>query len=171
MEENNKKPILCLLGHGRHGKDSMAEILRDEFDMTFESSSYTAAEIFIFDELKDQFGYETIQECYEDRHNHRKLWHDMIKEYNKDDKARLAKEIVNRTGCYVGMRDTEEIEESMRQGIFDLIVWVDASERLPKESPESFNIDESVADVIITNNGRYKEFYDKVIRFGKVIFG
>lgn len=67
------------------------------------------------------------------------------------------------------MRDRNEIEECLKQGIFDLVVWVDASERLPKEDSSSFNIDESCADVIIPNNGDYESFRKRVIRFGKNI--
>lgn len=161
---------LMILGSARHGKDSMAEILRDEYGMTFESSSQSASDIFLYDLLKEKYGYETSEECFEDRHNHRQEWHEAIKEYNKDDKAKLAKGIVERTGCYVGMRDREEIKECVKQKLFDLIVWVDASDRLPEEPATSFNIDKSCADVIIENNGTYEEFYEKVLRFGDIVF-
>jgi hypothetical protein len=67
------------------------------------------------------------------------------------------------------MRDRGEISECINQGLFDLIVWVDASDRLPLEDPSSFNIDKSCADVIIDNNGSYEEFVQKVIRFGKIL--
>ena len=167
----NKKDIkLLILGSMRWGKDSMAEILRDEYGMPFESSSQAASDIFLYDLLKEKYGYETSEECFEDRHNHRQEWYEAIKEYNKDDKARLAKGIVERTGCYVGMRDREEIKECIKQGLFDLIVWVDASNRLPEEPATSFNIDKSCADVIIENNGTYEEFYEKVLRFGNTIY-
>jgi hypothetical protein len=161
---------ICVLGHARHGKDSLAEILRDEFGMTFESSSQSAADIFLYDLLKDKYGYENPTQCYEDRMNHRQEWYESICEYNKDDKARLAKGILERTGCYVGMRDREEIRECIKQGLFDLIVWVDASDRLPEEPATSFNIDRSCADIIIENNGTYEEFYEKVLRFGNIIY-
>lgn len=161
---------LMILGSARHGKDTMAEILRDEYGMTFESSSQSASDIFLYDLLKEKYGYETSEECFEDRHNHRQEWYEAIKEYNKDDKAKLAKGIVERTGCYVGMRDREEIKECVKQKLFDLIVWVDASDRLPEEPATSFNIDKSCADVIIENNGTYEEFYEKVLRFGDIVF-
>ena len=109
---SNRKDIrLLIIGHGRMGKDTMAEILRDEFGMTFESSSQAASDIFLYDLMKEKYGYETSEECFEDRHNHRQEWYEAIKEYNKDDKVKLAKGIVERTGCYVGMRDREEIKE------------------------------------------------------------
>ena len=161
---------LCIIGSMRMGKDSMAEILRDEFGMTFESSSQSAADIFLYDLLKEKYGYETSEECFEDRHNHRQEWYEAICEYNKDDKARLAKGILERTGCYVGMRDRDEIKEFIKQELFDLIVWVDASDRLPEEPATSFNIDKGCADIIIENNGTYEEFYEKILRFGNTIY-
>lgn len=160
---------LLIIGHGRHGKDSFAEILRDEFGLQFQSSSQAAADIFIYDMLKQKYGYETPEDCYEDRSNHRAEWYDLICEYNKNDKAKLAKDILKRTDCYVGMRDREEIRECINQGLFDLIIWVDASERLPLEASDSFNIDKSCADVIIDNNGTKEDFYEKVMRLGKIL--
>jgi len=66
--------------------------------------------------------------------------------------------------------DREEISECMRQGLFDLIIWVDATGRLPEEPASSFNIDKSCADVILENNGTFEEFKEKVLRLGSIIF-
>ena len=125
---NETKPKLLIIGNMRHGKDTLAELLNEEFGYTFESSSQSAANIFLYDELKDKYGYKTPEECFEDRVNHRQEWYEAICEYNKDDKARLAKGILERSDCYVGMRDRDEIEECLKQGIFDLVIWVDASD-------------------------------------------
>ena len=102
------------------------------------------------------------------RFNHRDEWYNLICDYNIDDKARLAKDIIKKADCYVGMRDRGEIEECMKQGLFDLIVWVDASERLPLEPADSFNIDKSCADIIIDNNGTEEQFRVRVKRLGKI---
>lgn len=165
---NNIK--ILVLGNMRHGKDSFAEILNEEFGIRFQSSSQASADIFLYDALKDKYGYKTPEECFEDRVNHRPEWKQMICDYNKDDRAKLAKAILKDSDCYVGMRDKEEIDECMRQGLFDLIIWVDASERLPLEPASSFNIDKTCADIIIENNGTFEEFKDKVLRFGKILY-
>ena len=162
-------PKLLLVGNARHGKDSFAEILNQEFDYTFESSSQAAANIFLYDLLKDKYGYLTPEECFEDRMNHRQEWYEAICEYNKEDKARLAKGILERSDCYVGMRDRGEIEVCIKQGLFDLVIWVDASERLPLEDVSSFNIDKSCADIIIDNNGTEAQFRERVKRLGKIL--
>lgn len=161
-------PTLLIVGSARHGKDTLAEILRDEFGLTFVSSSQAAADIFLYEKLKLLYGYKTSEECFEDRVNHRQEWYEAICEYNKDDRARLAKGILELADCYVGMRDREEIQECMKQGLFDLIIWVDASERLPMESENSFNIDKNCADIIIENNTDFQSFREKILRLGKI---
>jgi dephospho-CoA kinase len=168
--KNTKSPKLLVVGAARHGKDTFAEILSQEFGMTFESSSQAASDIFIYESLKGKYKYKTPEECFEDRMNHRQEWYELICEYNKYDKARLAKGILERTDCYVGMRDSSEIEECLRQNLFDIVIWVDALKRLPMEDPSSFNIDKSCADIIVENNGTLKSFYDKTIRVGNLIF-
>lgn len=158
-----------VIGHARHGKDTFAEILQEEFGLKFESSSQSAADIFIYDELKDKYGYKTPEECFEDRVNHRAEWKTMICDYNSPDKARLAKAILERSDCYVGMRDYEEIAECLRQDLFEIIIWVDASGRLELEDASSFNIDKSVAHVMIDNNGTLEQFRERVLRMGKLL--
>lgn len=163
------RPNLLIIGHARHGKDTLAEVWREHFDLQFQSSSYACAEIFIFDALKDKHGYATLEECFEDRVNHRAEWFDLISGYNRDDKARLGKAIVAKTGCYVGMRSDDEIQECISIGLFNLIVWVDARERLPLESPDSFNISIDCADMVIQNNGTELEFMAKAYKVGRYL--
>ncbi len=163
----NKK--LLILGHARHGKDTFAEILNKHYGFKFKSSSVAASEIFLYDTLKEKYGYTSSDECFEDRVNHRGEWHNLICDYNKDDRAKLAKEILKQADCYVGMRSGEEIKECMAQGLFDLIIWVDASERLPLESSDSFDIDIKMADFIVQNNGTPAEFEEKIIRIWETI--
>lgn len=169
MDDKKQFPKLLIISHARFGKDTLAEILRDNFGLKFISSSQAAADIFIYDELKSKYGYKTAEECFNDRVNHRAEWYNMICEYNKNDKARLAKDILKLADSYVGMRDREEIKECLKQKLFDLVIWVDASKRLPPENPDSFNIDISCADIIIENNGTLSEFKERVIKIGKIL--
>lgn len=165
--ENNIR--LCIVGSARWGKDSLAEILYQKFGLKYISSSQACADIFIYDNLKEKYGYKTSEECFNDRVNHRKEWYELICDYNKEDKARLAKEILKYNNAYVGMRDSAEIKECLKQGLFDLVIWVDASKRLPKEDSSSFNITEADADIIIENNGTYEEFVEKALRLGSFL--
>jgi len=167
MKSNEIK--LLLVGHCRHGKDSLADILHKNFELKFISSSQACADIFIYDKLKEKYGYKTPEECFKDRVNHRPEWYQMICDYNKDDKAKLAKEILKYNNTYVGMRDSAEIKECLKQELFDLVIWVDASERVQNEDASSFNITKADADIIIENNGTFEEFKEKAIRLGNFL--
>ena len=160
---------LLIIGSARNGKDTFAELLEKHYGLNFKSSSLEAANIFIYDELKDKYGYNTPEECFEDRVNHRAEWYNMICDYNKNDRARLAKGILKNSNAYVGMRDRDEINECIKQELFDLIIWVDSSKRLPPESPDSFNIDISCADIIVDNNGTLNDLEEKAKRIGKIL--
>lgn len=160
---------LLLVGNMRHGKDTVAELLKEYYGISFVSSSQACADIFIYDTLKDKYGYKTPEECFQDRVNHRDEWYQLICDYNKDDKAKLAKEILKYNNTYVGMRDWREIQECLKQELFDLVIWVDASERLPQEDSSSFNITKADADIIIENNGTLEELKEKIKRIGKLL--
>lgn len=154
---------LLIIGHARHGKDTVAEFLKELSGMNFESSSVAASRIFLFDALKEKYGYETPEQCFEDRVNHRKEWHDLIVEFNKDDKARLAKEIMKTSSMYVGMRSNVECEECLRQGLFDVVIGV-FNPNKPLEPQESFDIDMwEKADYVIWNDGSLEDLKKEVI--------
>src|SRR5690606_3625161 len=114
-------------GYKRHGKDTACEYLRDRYGISFASSSETACNLFLFDQIKDQFGYKTKEECFEDRHNHRELWFNAIRDYNIPDMARLGRQIFAQNDVYCGIRNDEEFYALKERGLFDLAVWVDAS--------------------------------------------
>ena len=158
---------ILILGNARHGKDTLAELLADRFGMTYKSSSEMAMEIFLFDMLKEKHGYETMQECFEDRVNHRQTWYLSICDYNKDDRARLAKDILEGHDCYVGMRDLDEFKTSKE--LFDVIIWVDASKRLGT-SENTNKIPVSEADMVITNDGTFEDFKEKARLLGNMLF-
>ena len=162
---------ILILGNGRHGKDTLGELFNKYFGLTFMSSSQASADFFLYNQLKDKYGYTTSEECFEDRVNHREEWYQAICDYNKNNRARLAQDILSRSDCYVGMRDKEEFKECVKQKLFDIIIWVDASKRLPLEPGTSFNINMSDADIIVENNGTFEEFVEKSKRIGKALFG
>lgn len=160
---------ILIIGHARHGKDTFAELLNEYHGTTFLSSSIAASEIFLYDKLKDKYGYSSPEECFKDRVNHRDEWYQEICDYNLYDKARLAKDILNRVDCYVGMRDNLEFQSCKEQGIFDLVIWVDASDRLPLEPETSFNIRKAEADIIVDNNSTLDNLKMKAKRIGRIL--
>jgi hypothetical protein len=145
-------PKLLVIGHGRHGKDTVCELLRDRYQFVFRSSSDFCAERFIYLALRDKYGYNSYAQCYEDRHNHRTEWFDMIHDYCKDDYARLGREIFRENHIYCGLRNKAEFHAMRNTGVFDYCIWVDRSDHLPLEDRSSMNLDIWMADYVIDNN-------------------
>lgn len=170
MLSRTQKPGILIIGHGRHGKDELAETWAKYFDFTFSSSSRAAAELFLFDKLKSEYGYTTFEECYADRRNRRVEWADAITEFNTPDRTRLARHILTSNDAYVGMRKREELLACKESGLFDLIIWVDASERVPPESSGSMDVSQHDADIIIDNNGSLADFRKRAMRLGRYLF-
>lgn len=161
---------LLIIGHKEHGKTTIAEIISKLYNLKFTDSSMQAAKIFIFNELKDKYNYKSFNECFEDRRNRRAEWYTLITNYNKYDRAKLAKSILEENDIYVGMRDKDEINECINQNLFDLVIGV-YNPDLPKESPESFNIDIfRDSDILIINNQSLEIIEKKIERIFNLFF-
>jgi hypothetical protein len=153
---------LMIIGHARHGKDTVCEILRDQYGLTFRSSSEAAAERVIYPILRDSYGYSTIEECLNDRANHRATWYQLIREYNTPDPTRLAREIYADNDIYCGLRHAEEFEAIKAAGLFDFCIWVDGSERHSQEPASSFSVSRQQADYLLDNNDTQNELRENI---------
>ena len=147
------KKKLLVIGHGRHGKDTVCEMLRDYYGYSFESSSQFCSKLFIYDNLKEKYGYETEEQCYADRHNHRAEWYDAICDYNVPDAATLGREMFATYDIYCGLRNKREFFAMKNTGVFDYCIWVDRSMYLPPEAASSMSLEQWMADYTIDNNG------------------
>ena len=144
---------LLVIGHGRHGKDTVCEMLADNYGYSFESSSRFCSKLFIFNDLKDKYGYADEEQCYADRHNHRAEWYDAICDYNVPDPSRLGREIFKAHDIYCGLRNKKEFHAMKNSGVFDYAIWVDRSDHLPPENKNSMSLEQWMADFTIDNNG------------------
>lgn len=164
----NKK--LMIMGHGDHGKDTVAEMLRPH-GYEFMGSSWCIAQLIypVMLAADDKPDYASVEDCYNDRANHRKYWYEWIKWYNTPHPARLAKQIYETSDVYVGVRSEREFIMAQKLQLFDLAIWVDASERVPPELKESCTVEAHMADIIIQNNGTEEELRDKVNRLGRAL--
>ena len=162
---------ILLLGHMQHGKSLMGKMLFEEYGITNKDSSIACAEIFLYDFLKEKYNYRSFKECYEDRKKHRDEWYKLICEYNSPDKAKLAKEILKRASMYVGMRSNDELQECLKQNLFDLILGI-YRPKFPNEPITSFNINIwKECDLIIPNDGTILDLKNKLKKLNRLFNG
>jgi len=158
-------PKIMICGHAQHGKDTLADALRD-IGYKVKGSSVAAAEIFLRKALEENHGlkYASLQHCYDDRVNHRSLWYDLICEYNQDEPDRLMKMIYRNNDIYVGIRNDDEFWAGRRNKRFDVAVWVDASSRgIPPEGADSNKVTPDMCDVIVSNNSYEGAIKERII--------
>ena len=147
-----------ILGHARHGKDTVAEILRDNLGLKFVSSSHAAGIKIMLPYFRSiGIEYPDFETCYADRVNHRQEWYEQIKAYNTPDRARLAREIYSEADIYVGIRNPAEFEAIKAEGLFNYALWVDRSKHEQPESLASSQMTEAHADYTIDNNGTLEQ--------------
>ena len=185
------KPKFLILGHARHGKDTVAEILRDEYGFTFTSSSLFCAEKVIWDAIHNQQAaidrhiaasrpgmsagqlieelgmmagreYPSYAECFADRGNFRAAWFSLIAAYLHPEMERLGREIFAENDVYVGIRNKRELNAVLNAGLADVTIWVDASERVDQESMASCTVEPWMAMFTIDNNGSAEDLHRNV---------
>ena len=168
MTDTAKK--ILLIGHGRHGKDTVAEILRDYHGMSFRSSSNWAAEHVIYPAIMETAGSMVTSGrdwrwFYEHRHEDkypfcgRQFWFDTMLKYNKrEGGSAIARGVLAEVDCYVGMRSRYEFDAAVDEGLFDLVIWVDRSEHCPPERG-SMELTPEDAHIIIDNNGTLRDLW------------
>lgn len=168
---------LLIIGQGRHGKDTVAEILRDYWGWSFRSSSHWAAEHVILP--KAQQVHPSVdwdwKWLYDNRHDAsqffcgRQYWYDQILAYNKEHGGdAVCKGVLKEADIYVGMRSLYEFNASTDH--FDHIIWVEATERLGKTEDEStMELYPTDADIIIDNNGSMVDLWYEIEDVNKLL--
>jgi hypothetical protein len=163
------KKKICIIGHARHGKDTLAEIINRRYGYKSESSSQAASRLFLYDALKGKYGYITPEECFEDRVNHRAEWFDMICEYNRNYPGQLASDIMKTNDIYTGMRSNKELRACLNDGIFDLVIGIYDPYK-PLEMADSFDINLfTMSHIIIPNAGSLSELEHRVVLLKELI--
>lgn len=162
---------LFICGYGRHGKDTAANFLKARFGMNFVSSSMFMAERVVMPYLLEEhdMDYDSAEECFEDRHNHREKWHIAIADYNKEDLTRLSREIFEQYDIYVGIRSCAEFLASRE--LADLSIWI-KDPRKPDEGRESCSIIEQDCDFTVLNSGSIDYLHRKLNKiFSRAFLG
>lgn len=154
---------LLIVGHARHGKDTVCNLLRDMYGFSFVSSSYFVAECAVRPALERQgLHYDSLDQCYADRVNHRAAWFDAIVAYNLGDPARLGRELFAKHDIYCGLRNRNEFDALKAEKAFDFAVWVDRSRHQPPEATTSMTITQDMTDYTVDNNDNMDHLMEQV---------
>lgn len=170
-ERQAKLPKLIVVGHGRHGKDTACEYLRDKFGFRFGSSSEFCAEHVVMPWMHayTPLRYASWKDCFADRHNggNRAHWYDAITAFNTPDKSRLGRAILERNDIYNGLRNRAELWAMQATGLVDAVVWVDRTDHVEPEPRSSMTIEPWMADFHVDNNGSLDELERNLFRLAE----
>jgi len=157
------KPKFIITGMARHGKDETCRIFQQLGGFRFRSSSEIANELVVYSKLKDKYAYSSLEECFNDRINHRKDWFDLIVEFNQP-LHKLGSLIFEKNDIYCGLRNREELLAIRQHVNIAATIWIDASERVETlEDSSSITVTPEDCDLIIYNNGTIKELEASII--------
>ena len=159
------KPKLCIMGYAGSGKDTVCEYLKATRGFKYTTTSMLSAEHIIMPKLG--YKYESVEECFKDRVNHRAEWYDLITAYNAERGYTGLADLVLENGndIYCGMRNWKELVACENKNKFDQYVWVSAPNRVSPEDRSSCSIREEMTQWftrIIDNDGSKDALYDKL---------
>lgn len=126
--------------------------------IAYNGSTSEAAAALVFRKIGQEMGYETQEACFADRHSHRKLWAEIIWEYNKPYGITLYEDMLKASDILNGIRRTGELSALRDRKMIDWVVWID---RDVPEDP-SLEMGSEVADFIIPNNNTLERFYKRL---------
>lgn len=150
---------ILVMGYARHGKDTVCEILAQRGYRFTSTSLFCAERIMMpaFERINIAQPYDSVEDCFNDRHNHRAFWFDMISAFNRPDGTALGRAIFEEHDIYCGIRNAREFHALKNAGVFDVAIWVDRSDHLPPEYRSSCTVELWMADFVIDNNGTLEE--------------
>jgi len=156
---------IAICGHGRCGKDTAANWLNAHTTLCYQESTSQAAAQLCFDALARQYGYQSVQEAFDDRANHRVEWAEIIWAYNQPDGLTLYRGMLDAGDILDGIRRAPELLALRQNAMIDLVIWI---ERDVPNDP-SLEMTSDVADIIIPNNGTLDELYERLARIASAI--
>lgn len=155
---------LAVIGHGRSGKDSACTWLGSNTTLRYHESTSEAAAQICFEQLRQKYGYTTVEQAFLNRHKHRREWAEIIWRYNEPDGLRLYREMLKTNDILNGIRRAGELQALKESQMLDATIWLDRD--VPEDpSNETRPAD---ADLIISNRGTLEELYAKLTTLAKI---
>lgn len=155
-------PVLCFVGHGRAGKDTAGEYLRDRYGLRFVGSSSWAMRFYVAEKLGIPVG-----EAWDSRHERRLEWKKILDDFREaHGHAACIRCVLRENDVVVGLRDFKELVAGRAAGLLDLIVWIE-NPRVYADPTVQFT--QSDCDITVLNDASYEAFYARLDRLATAI--
>ena len=156
---------VLFVGHAQHGKDTAGETLAAATG--WKNAGTTS--LYLAEHVAKRLGIPAHEAYLQRRRSEadRMLWRQIGDEIRASDPALLVREALRHGSITGGCRGLPEIAAVARESLVDLIVWVDAGDRLPPDVTMEFGPE--WADVVVTNNGDEERFKQKIQRLGAAL--
>lgn len=139
---------IAICGPGQSGKDTVTNWITQYTDLKYKLSTSEMAAKHVYENvMKDR--YSSLEECWEDRRNHRAEWRQAILEYNGEGKLQLYKDYRGSHDIFNGIRCPIELKKMLDTKFISLAIWVDR--KVPPD--ESNTITPEDCDIVVPNNG------------------
>ena len=173
------KPRILVVGHARHGKDTVALYMQKMHDYRFVSPSWMYLMEVIWPAIRGvyqtsttfrnvrelaemEIQYENVSDALEYKGEHRKLWFDLISEWLSGDLLRAARIVYGDGHIHCGIRRVDEFT-AVCEEFNPYVVWVNSLERgVPPEPKESFQLTESMAHWVLDNSQGLPHLYKAI---------
>ena len=140
---------IMVVGHGRHGKDTVAEILATELKLRLQGSTSYAVIPLLSYALEGTTTIDDQELCYAGRHDNRKYWYDFCNMLRVIDPLMLIKLVLSRSDIIIGTRSKIEFTAALDYFKPFNVIWVQR-----RGFPDDPTMDYSRADVAVECNKR-----------------
>lgn len=160
--ENNRRLRIAISGHGRSGKDTAAELLARYSSLRYVAGTSKFAADVVFERWGKAF-YLDAEACWQDRHNHRMKWTEIMGEFNRNDPVAVYRRCLEHQDILTGVRWKDEQAAVRASGLVDLWIWIERD--VPRDPTQQYGAD--ACDIVILNNGSILDLGDKLIALAK----
>lgn len=155
-----------VIGHGRHGKDSVAEFLAKNSPLNYYAGTSVYAADRVYPWLCERYEwarkYPNATACWLHRHENREEWAAAIADINRDDPVQLYRDCLAHQELLTGIRWRREFEAINAAKLVDTWIWV---ERPGFPLDPTCELTRDDADSFIRNDGDLIDLEMKVIRW------
>src|SRR4051794_33247310 len=153
----NRRTRIMFVGPSGAGKDTACRYLAEVTTLRFAGTTSDR----LAHRVAARLGV-SVQEAYRSRHANRNLWHRVGNEVRRHDPGLLARESLAHGEITGGVRGIEEVRACRREGLVDLVVWID-NDRVRRDSTVTFGSEE--CDAVVPNHGSLEEFHEHLLNW------